>query len=136
MFTNFKTIQKTIRKLEKLQETTSALDFNERYTKKERLQMTREIEKMTKLFEGVKDMRKLPDIVVVLDVNYDKIAVTEAKKSGVKVVGIADSNSNPDTIDYIIPANDDATKTIDLIASCLAEAVMDGKKRASVPASV
>jgi small subunit ribosomal protein S2 len=131
-FTNFKTIQKTIRKLEKLQETTSALDFNERYTKKERLQMTREIEKMTKLFEGVKDMRKLPDIVVVLDVNYDKIAVTEAKKSGVKVVGIADSNSNPDTIDYIIPANDDATKTIDLIASCLAEAVMDGKKRASV----
>jgi small subunit ribosomal protein S2 len=132
MFTNFKTIQKTIRKLEKLQETTSALDFNERYTKKERLQMTREIEKMTKLFEGVKDLRKLPDIVVVLDVNYDKIAVTEAKKSGVKVVGIADSNSNPDTIDYIIPANDDATKTIDLIASCLAEAVMDGKKRASV----
>lgn len=132
MFTNFKTIQKTVRKLEKLQETASALDFVERYTKKERLQITREIEKMTKLFEGVKEMRRLPDIMVVLDVNYDEIAVKEARKSGVKVVGIVDSNSNPEMVDYFIPANDDATKTIELIAQCIADAVKEGKAR--VPA--
>ncbi len=131
MFTNFKTIQKTIKKLEKLQETQAGADFDVRYTKKERLMIEREVEKLTKLFDGVKDMKRLPDIIFVADVNYDDIAVREAQKTKVKIVGLVDSNSSPEGIDYIIPCNDDATKAVELMVTMAAEAVLEGKSRAT-----
>jgi small subunit ribosomal protein S2 len=126
-FTNFKTIQKTVRKLEKLHELKTSGDLETRYTKKERLLIEREIEKLEKLFEGIKGMRRLPEAVFIADVNYDDIALTEAKKSGVKIIGIVDSNSNPDNIDYVIPCNDDATQAIELVVSFVAQAIKEAK---------
>lgn len=126
-FTNFKTIQKTIKKLERLQKLAQAPDFEAKYTKKERLLMEREIQKLANLFEGIKDMKKLPEAVFVLDTNHDKIAVKEAKAAGIKVIGLVDTNSDPDRVDYPIPSNDDAIKAISLIARLVAESVNEGK---------
>ena len=127
MFTNFKTIVKTIKKLEKLQDTAASPDFTSLYTKKERLLIEREIEKMRTLFEGFKDVRRLPDCMFVFDVHHDDIAVKEAKKLGVKTVGIVDTNTDPGLVDYCIPANDDATKTLALIGDLVAEAILEGR---------
>lgn len=131
-FTNFKTIQKTIRKLEKLQDLKANGELETRYTKKERLLIEREIEKLTKLFEGVKDLKKLPAAIFIADVNYDNIALTEARKSGVPVIAIVDSNSNPEGIDYPIPCNDDATQAIELVVDAISEAVGAGRTSAVV----
>ncbi|TSC65170.1 MAG: small subunit ribosomal protein S2, partial [Candidatus Doudnabacteria bacterium Gr01-1014_77] len=98
------------------------------YTKKERLMIDRELTKMKTLFEGIKDMRKLPEAIVVFDVNYDSIALVEAQKSKVKIIGIVDTNSNPDNIDFPIPSNDDAIKAVQYIADALADAILEGKK--------
>ncbi len=126
-FTNFKTIQKTVRKLEKMHELKNSGELETRYTKKERLLIEREIEKLEKLFEGIKSMRKLPEAVFIADINYDDIAVTEARKAGVKVIGIVDSNSNPDNVDCVVPCNDDATQAIELVASFIAKNIKDAK---------
>lgn len=128
-FTNFKTIQKTIRKMEKLQEQVESADFAQSFTKKERLMKTRELEKLNKLFAGLKDMKKLPDAVFVVDVNYDITAVKEARKSKVKVFGLADSNTNPSYVDVLIPCNDDATKAIDLVLNILADSFLAGRMK-------
>lgn len=128
-FTNFKTIQKTIRKLEKLNELKANGELNTRYTKKERLLIEREIEKLEKLFEGIKNVKKLPEAIFVTDTNYDDIAVAEARKTKVKVVGIVDSNSDPAKADYAIPCNDDATKAVELVAQIIAEAIVEGRAR-------
>lgn len=127
-FTNFRTIQKTIRKMEKyeMQKANGELETN--YTKKERLLIERELVKMRTLFEGIKELKKLPEAVVIFDVNYDDIALTESKKSKVKIVGIVDTNSNPDGIDYPIPSNDDAIKAVQFISAAISEAVAEGKK--------
>lgn len=127
-FTNFKTIQKTVRKLEKLQELKANGQLESRYTKKERLLMEREMEKLEKLFAGMKDMKRIPQAVFIADINYDDIALAEARKMKVPVIAIVDSNSNPDGIDYPIPANDDATAAIELITSVLATAVSESKR--------
>ncbi len=126
-FTNFRTIQKTVRKLEKLQELKTTGELETRYTKKERLLIEREIEKLNKLFEGVKNLKRLPEAVFIADVNYDDIALKESIKSKVKIIGVVDSNSDPENIDYPIPCNDDATKAIELVASVIAEAINEGK---------
>jgi small subunit ribosomal protein S2 len=131
-FTNWKTIQKTIRKLEKLQELKTNGDLETRYTKKERLLIEREIEKLTKLFEGIKDLKKLPSAIFIADVNYDDIALTEAKKSKIPIIGIVDSNSDPEGIDYVIPCNDDATQAIELVVDCVSEAISTGRTQAIV----
>lgn len=128
-FTNSKTIQKTIRKLEKLNELKATGELETRYTKKERLLIEREIEKLEKLFEGIKGLKKLPEAMVVADINYDDIAVAEARKVKVPVVGIVDSNSDPSKVDYAIPCNDDATKAVELVATILSEAVTEGRNR-------
>ena len=125
-FTNYKTIQKTIRKLEKLHKTKEGKDFEKKYTKKERLTMEREIVKLENLFEGIKTMKKLPEAIFVVDVNHEKIAVTEARMAGVKVVALVDTNVDPDTVDYLIPGNDDAIKSIDLIVNLVSGAVIEG----------
>lgn len=127
-FTNFKTIQKTIRKLEKLQDLKTSGEL-ERYTKKERLLIEREIEKLERLFEGTKHMKRLPEAIFVVDINYDDIPVIEARKSKVKVFGLIDTNSNPALVDFPIPCNDDAAKAIDLVLGLAAEAINLGKSQ-------
>ena len=124
-FTNFRTIQKTIRKLENLK---ASGELQSHYTKKERLLIEREIEKLKKLFEGISGMKKLPDAIFVTDVKHDMIAVTEAQKSKIKIIGIVDTNSNPDGLDYPIPCNDDATKAVELVCQLMAEAITEARQ--------
>jgi small subunit ribosomal protein S2 len=131
-FTNFKTIQKTIRKMEKLESLKASGELESRYTKKERLLIEREVEKMKKLFEGVQNMKKLPDAIFVTDVKHDQIAIKEAQKSKVKIIGLVDTNCNPEGIDYVIPCNDDATKTIELMCGVIAEAIAEGRTTGTV----
>lgn len=130
-FTNFKTIQKTIRKMEKLQELKANGELQTRYTKKERLLIERELEKMTKLFTGIKDLRRVPEAIFIADINHDDIALAEAKKMKVKIFAIVDSNSNPEHVDVMIPANDDATQAVSLITSSVAAAFAAGRSRAA-----
>jgi len=127
-FTNFRTIQKTIKKMERYESLKANGELEKNYTKKERLLIERELEKMHTLFEGIKDMHKLPDAIFILDVRHDEIALVEAQKSKVKIIGIVDTNSNPDKIDYPVPSNDDAIKVISLMANSIAEAINEGKK--------
>jgi small subunit ribosomal protein S2 len=126
-FTNFRTIQKTVRKMEKLMEQQTSENYNQRYTKKERLLIDREVEKMQKLFAGIKDLRRMPEAVFIADINHDDIALKEAMKMKIKIMGVVDSNSNPDAVDFVIPANDDATQAIELVSAVIAEAINDGK---------
>lgn len=130
-FTNFRTIQKTIRKLEKLEGLKASGELLSHYTKKERLLIEREIEKLKKLFEGIQNMKKLPDAIFVTDVKHDAIAVKESEKSKVKVIGLVDTNSSPDGVDYPIPCNDDATKAIQLMASYISDAIVEGRSTAA-----
>lgn len=98
-----------------------------RVTKKEALMMTREIEKLNKTLGGIKNMGGLPDAIFVVDVGYEKIAIAEANKLGIPVVGIVDTNTKPDGVDLVIPGNDDAIRAIRLYAAGLADAVLEGK---------
>ena len=131
-FTNFKTIQKTIKKLERLQKLSLSPDFETKYIKKERLLIEREIVKLTNLFEGIKDMKKLPEAMFAVDINHDKIAVTEAKKTGIRLITLVDTNSDPSGINFVIPSNDDSIKAITLMCNAMAQAVNEGKSE--VPA--
>jgi small subunit ribosomal protein S2 len=131
-FTNFRTIQKTIRKLEKLESLKASGELESRYTKKERLLIEREIEKLKKLFEGVANMRRLPEAIFVTDVKHDAIAVKEARKSKVKTIGVVDTNSDPEGLDFPIPCNDDATKAVELVCQLLSEAVSEGRQAQAV----
>lgn len=133
-FTNFKTIQRTIKKLEKLQNLQKSSDYEAKYTKKERLLTEREIAKLENLFEGVKSMKKLPEAIFVVDVGHDKIAVKEARATGIEVIGLTDTNSGIEDVDYPIPSNDDAVKAISLMTGLVAAAVNEGK--AVAPASI
>lgn len=134
-FTNFKTIQKTIRKMEKLQELKDSGELETRYTKKERLLIEREVEKMSKLFAGMKDLKRLPEAIFIADINYDDIALKESLKSKVPIIGVVDSNSNPEGVSYPIPCNDDATKAIELVANVMAEAILEGRSKQQVTAT-
>jgi small subunit ribosomal protein S2 len=127
-FTNFRTIQKSIKKMERYENLKASGEMEKNYTKKEGLMMERELVKMKTLFEGIKDLRKLPEAVVVFDVKHDEIALTEAQKSKVKIIAVVDSNGSPNKIDYVIPCNDDAIKAIELVANSLADAINEGKK--------
>lgn len=131
-FTNFRTIQKTVRKLEKLQQRKDSPDFELKYTKKERLLIEREIEKLTKLFEGIKNMKKTPAAVFISDIHHDDIALTEARKMKVPVIAIVDTNTDPGLVKYPIPANDDATAAVELITKTIAEAIKANKSAAPV----
>ena len=130
MLTNFKTIRQSIKRLTEITElsTSGALD---KRGKKEATQLRREMEKLERSLGGIKDMTSLPDALFVVDVGHEKIAVHEAKKLGVPVVAIVDTNCSPDSIEYVIPGNDDAMRAISLYAGGMAEAVIEGK--ASVP---
>ncbi len=126
LITNFSTIKRRVKHFNKLvaEEKEGGLD---KYTKKEASKMKKEIVKLEDAFGGIKDMEKLPDIVFVADVVRDKIVVTEARKKGIKVVAITDSNADPEGVDYPIPANDDAISSLDYLIGKAKEAVLEGK---------
>jgi small subunit ribosomal protein S2 len=130
MLTNFKTIRQSVNRLRELEELTADGAGGD-FTKKELLRFTREREKLQRALGGIKDMESLPDAVFVIDVGHEEIAIKEARKLGIPVVAVVDTNCSPDGVDYPIPGNDDAMRAIQLYANAIAEAVLDGK--ASVP---
>ena len=121
ILTNFATIKKSIKRLEKLEKESSAIYKN--LTKKEKSQLERERIKLSDLHRGIKDMRYLPDALFVIDIKNERIAVDEAKILGIPVFGIVDSNTNPKLIDFPIPANDDSIKTVKLILNHLVDSI-------------
>lgn len=126
--TNFATIKKSIRHLEGLEK--MVLDGTiEKLKKKERLQIERKIEKMKKVFAGIQDMRKIPGAVFIVDTKKEEIAVHEARKLGIPIFAILDTNCDPDLIDYPIPGNDDSTKSIGVITRVIADAVLEGREQ-------
>ena len=127
MLTNWKTISNSIARLRKLDELLAGEAHG--FTKKERLNLDREREKLTKALGGIKDMGSTPDLMFVIDTNKEAIAIEEAKRLGIPVVAIIDSNCNPDKIDYPIPGNDDAQRAISLYCDLIARAALDGIAR-------
>ena len=122
--TNWKTVSNSISRMKELDE---RLDGGaEGFTKKERLQLEREREKLTASLGGIRDMGGVPDLIVVIDTNKEQLAISEANKLGIPVVGVLDSNSNPVGIDYPIPGNDDAARAIDLYCDLIARSALDG----------
>ena len=128
MLTNFKTVKTSIKRLKDMKAQQEA--GLESMSKKEQLMFTREMEKLEKDIGGIQDMTALPDAIFVIDVGYHKIAVSEAKKLGIPLIGVVDSNHNPDGIDYVIPGNDDSAKAVTLYARGMADAVLEGKANA------
>ena len=122
MMTNFKTIQRRIKRLEQLHATFNLLP------KKEVVKLNLEIEKLEKFMGGIKNMKTLPGALFVVDPRKEKIAVSEAKKLGIPVVAIVDTNCDPDDVDYVIPGNDDAIRAVKLIAGCMANAIVEGRQ--------
>jgi small subunit ribosomal protein S2 len=129
MLTNYKTIRASIKRLRELEGQVSDGTFA-RLTKKEALMRRRDMEKLERSIGGIKDMGGLPDALFVVDVDHERIAVTEANKLGIPVIGIVDTNSNPDGVDYVIPGNDDAIRAIKLYVSAVADACIAGREQA------
>jgi len=132
--TNFSTIQKSIEKLDELRQRQSNPDLAGKITKKERSVMKKEISRLEAVLEGIKDMRTLPAAVFVVGAHDEKLAVREAKRVGIPVIGITDSNADPDLIDWPIPGNDDAVRSIDLIVGTVASAIKSAREKAGAPA--
>lgn len=126
MLTNYKTIRSSIRRYRDLEKQQADGTF-EKLTKKEALMRQRQMDKLELSIGGIKDMGGLPDALFVVDVDHERIAITEANKLGIPVIGIVDSNSNPDGVDFVIPGNDDAIRAIKLYVSAIADAVLAGK---------
>jgi small subunit ribosomal protein S2 len=130
MLTNYKTIRQSVKRLMTLEQMAEEGGF-EGLTKKEVLGLSREQEKLERSLGGIKEMTSLPDALFVVDVDHEDIAVREARKLGIPVVAIVDTNCSPEGVDYVIPGNDDAMRAIELYAGMIADAVLDGK--ASLP---
>ena len=130
MLTNYKTIRQSVKRLRDLEQMAEDGAF-EGLTKKEILGLSREQDKLERSLGGIKDMGSLPDVLFVIDVEHEDIAVREARKLGIPVVAVVDTNCSPELADYVIPGNDDAMQAISLYATLVADAVLDG--RASVP---
>ncbi|MDR0480065.1 MAG: 30S ribosomal protein S2 [Burkholderiaceae bacterium] len=128
MLTNFKTVKTSIKRLKDMQVQQEA--GLESMSKKEQLLFQRELLKLEKDIGGIQDMNALPDALFVIDVGYHKIAVSEAQKLGIPIIGVVDTNHNPDGIDYVIPGNDDSAKAVVLYARGIADAVLEGKANA------
>jgi small subunit ribosomal protein S2 len=133
MLTNFKTVKQSIKRLKDL-EAQSADGSLDQLSKKEALNLRREMEKLEKSLGGIKDMPALPDVLFIVDVGHEKIALAEARKLGIPVVAVVDTNCSPGDVDYVIPGNDDSMRAIELYVNGIAEAVLEGK--ASVPSVV
>ncbi|GAA4420349.1 30S ribosomal protein S2 [Acidovorax lacteus] len=128
MLTNFKTVKTSIKRLKDMKAQAEAgLDS---MSKKEQLTFMREIEKLEKDIGGIQDMNTLPDAIFIIDVGFHKIAVAEAKKLGIPLIGVVDSNHSPEGIDYVIPGNDDSAKAVALYARGIADAIIEGRANA------
>ena len=132
MLTNFRTVKQSVKRLKQLEAMREDGGFDH-LVKKEVLQLTREQEKLEKSLGGIKNMRSVPDVIFLVDVGYESIAIKEAHTLGIPIVAVVDSNHSPEGIDYVIPGNDDAIRSIQLYASAAAEAILEG--RASAPAT-
>tara|TARA_Y100001934_G_C12296369_1_gene747595 strand:- start:374 stop:1360 length:987 start_codon:yes stop_codon:yes gene_type:complete len=130
MLTNFKTVKQSIRRLKDLEEMIDGGGL-ERMSKKEGLNTRRELDKLNRGLGGIKDMETLPDALFVVDVGHERIAIAEAVKLGIPIVAVVDTNHSPDGVDYIIPGNDDAIRSIDLYVKAMADAILDGHMAAS-----
>ncbi|MDP3856975.1 MAG: 30S ribosomal protein S2 [Stagnimonas sp.] len=126
MLTNFKTVKLSIKRLKEMEKQVDDGSIG-RLNKKEQLNFTREIEKLRKSLGGIKDMPSLPDCLFIIDTGYEKNAVAEAKKLGIPVIAVVDSNNDPSGIECVIPGNDDATRAIKVYATAIAEAIIEGK---------
>lgn len=129
MLTNFQTIRKSIKRLQNIEKMESDGTF-EKITKKERLVLTREKDKLRKVLDGVETMSKLPGALFIVDIKKESIAVNEALRLNVPIFAIVDTNCDPDPIDYVIPANDDASRAVEIILKVIADAVIEGNAKA------
>ena len=128
MLTNFKTVKTSIKRLKDMKaQQEIGLDS---LSKKEQLMFKREMDKLEKDIGGIQDMAALPDAIFVIDVGYHKIAISEAKKLGIPLIGVVDTNHSPEGIDYVIPGNDDSAKAVALYARGIADAIIDGRSNA------
>jgi small subunit ribosomal protein S2 len=128
MLTNFKTVKQSIKRLRDMEQMAQDGAF-EKMSKKEGLMLQRELVKLQKSLGGIKDMGGLPDALFVVDVGYHKIAITEANKLGIPVIGVVDTNHSPEGVDYVIPGNDDSSRAIRLYARGVADAILEGKNQ-------
>lgn len=126
MLTNYKTIRQSIKRYRDLEAQKKDGTFDQ-ITKKEQLMRMREIEKLERSIGGIKDMGGLPDALFVIDVDHERIAVNEANKLGIPVIGVVDTNSDPDGVDFVIPGNDDAIRAIQIYVQAVANTILDGK---------
>jgi len=126
MLTNYKTIRASIKRLRELEVQAEDGTFA-KLTKKEALMRSRDLEKLDRSLGGIKDMGGLPDALFVIDVDHERIAITEANKLGIPVIGVVDTNSSPEGVDYVIPGNDDAIRAIQLYMGSMADAVIRGR---------
>ncbi len=133
MLTNFKTIKQSIKRLKELETMFEDGTIN-RFNKKEALGLSREREKLELSLGGIKEMGGLPDAIFIIDVGHEKLAVSEANKLGIPVVGVVDTNNDPGPIDYVIPGNDDAIRAVRLYIAGAADAILDGRNSAAAMA--
>lgn len=129
MLTNFKTVRQSIKRLKDIEKMKEDGSFD-RLVKKEALMMTREMEKLERSLGGIKDMPGIPDAIFIIDVDHESIAIKEANKLNIPVVAVVDTNSSPEGVDYVIPGNDDSTRAIQLYATGIADAVLEGRATA------
>ena len=128
MLTNFKTIQQSIKRLKDMETMTQDGTF-EKLNKKQALDITRELEKLNRSLGGIKDMNGIPEAMFVIDVGYQKGALTEATKLGIPIIGVVDTNHSPEKVDYVIPGNDDSSQAIRLYARGVADAILEGRSQ-------
>ncbi|MCL6262775.1 MULTISPECIES: 30S ribosomal protein S2 [Craterilacuibacter] len=129
MLTNYKTVKQSIKRLEEKSAALANADESG-FNKKELLDMQREVEKLERSLGGIKDMKGLPDAIFVIDTGYQKGTIVEAQKLGIPVIGVVDTNNNPEGIDFVIPGNDDSSRAIRLYARGIADAVLEGRAQA------
>lgn len=134
MLTNFQTVKQSIKRLKELEKMSTDGSFD-RMIKKEALNLSREMEKLDRSLGGIKDMGGVPDAVFVIDVGYENIAIKEANRLGIPVIGVVDTNNAPDGVDYVIPGNDDAIKAIKLYVQGVADAIIEGRASAVTSAA-
>jgi small subunit ribosomal protein S2 len=128
MLTNFKTVKQSIKRLRDMEQMVQDGSI-EKLSKKEQLNFQREMVKLDRSLGGIKEMNGLPDALFVVDVGYQKGAVTEANKLGIPVVGVVDTNHSPDGVDYVIPGNDDASRAVRLYVRGIADAILEGRSQ-------
>ena len=135
MLTNFKTIKQSIKRLKELESMEADGSMAARFNKKEALTLSREKDKLMRSLGGIKDLNGLPDALFVVDTGHEKIAIAEAKKLGVPVIGVVDTNNDPENVDYVIPGNDDAIRAVQLYVQGASAAILEGRAAAATAAA-